>query len=278
MTGLRRRMTVGGVVPLVVVATALFGQVARIGDAGAAPVARAALAPGSINNVLVIELENEDADATFGPGSVATLSQRHTRPEGRIAPELLRHRSRQPGQLHCRDLRAGPDAPDRLGLQHHRVQQRHSWDRRPEHRDVSRAGRRQRLRLSGADGHDHRGADHRRSARRGLPAQPHDPRGLLAGVCRGHGQQSDAGRRSDRPTRWDRLRAPDGGRHGRRSHRQATDRYATRHNPFMYFHSIIDNAAECDANVVPLGTSAVGTASTFNGVAAAGYVHWPPGQ
>jgi hypothetical protein len=45
---------------------------------------------------------------------------------------------------------------------------------------------------------------------------------------------------------------------------EAGDQYATRHNPFMYFHSIIDNTAECDANVVPLGTVAVGTASTFN--------------
>ncbi|MEY9875079.1 hypothetical protein ABH931_004580 [Streptacidiphilus sp. MAP12-33] len=34
----------------------------------------------------------------------------------------------------------------------------------------------------------------------------------------------------------------------------ATDQYATRHNPFLYFHSVIDKAAECDANVVPLGT------------------------
>jgi hypothetical protein len=34
----------------------------------------------------------------------------------------------------------------------------------------------------------------------------------------------------------------------------AGDQYATRHNGFMYFHSIIDNTAECDANVVPLGT------------------------
>ena len=33
----------------------------------------------------------------------------------------------------------------------------------------------------------------------------------------------------------------------------------------MYFHSIIDNTAECNANVVPLGTVAVGTPSTFNG-------------
>jgi hypothetical protein len=33
----------------------------------------------------------------------------------------------------------------------------------------------------------------------------------------------------------------------------AQDQYATRHNPFVYFHFIIDNVAECNANVVPLG-------------------------
>jgi len=33
---------------------------------------------------------------------------------------------------------------------------------------------------------------------------------------------------------------------------QMGDQYAARHNPFVYFHSIIDNQAACDANVVPL--------------------------
>ena len=33
-----------------------------------------------------------------------------------------------------------------------------------------------------------------------------------------------------------------------------TDQYTTRHNPFVWFHSIIDNSALCDANVVPLGS------------------------
>jgi hypothetical protein len=31
-----------------------------------------------------------------------------------------------------------------------------------------------------------------------------------------------------------------------------TDQYATRHNPFVYFHSIIDDAAACNAHVVPM--------------------------
>ena len=33
----------------------------------------------------------------------------------------------------------------------------------------------------------------------------------------------------------------------------STDGYVTRHNPFVWFHSIIDNSAECTANVLPLG-------------------------
>ena len=34
---------------------------------------------------------------------------------------------------------------------------------------------------------------------------------------------------------------------------EAADGYATRHNPFVYFHSIIDNTTECNQDVVPLG-------------------------
>jgi hypothetical protein len=36
----------------------------------------------------------------------------------------------------------------------------------------------------------------------------------------------------------------------------ATDQYATRHNPFVYFHSIIDRRADCAARDVPLGALA----------------------
>jgi hypothetical protein len=37
------------------------------------------------------------------------------------------------------------------------------------------------------------------------------------------------------------------------------DQYATRHNPFVYFHSVIDDQARCDAHVVPLGRLDLGT-------------------
>ncbi len=39
---------------------------------------------------------------------------------------------------------------------------------------------------------------------------------------------------------------------------EAGDQYADRHNPFVYFHSVIDNRSRCDSNVVPLGTALVG--------------------
>src|SRR5262249_4795651 len=38
----------------------------------------------------------------------------------------------------------------------------------------------------------------------------------------------------------------------------ANDQYATRHNPFVYFHSVIDDVRRCNAHVVPLGTLTVG--------------------
>ena len=40
----------------------------------------------------------------------------------------------------------------------------------------------------------------------------------------------------------------------------ARDQYATRHNPFVYFHSVIDDQARCEVHVVPLGSVAVGVA------------------
>jgi hypothetical protein len=50
------------------------------------------------------------------------------------------------------------------------------------------------------------------------------------------------------------------------------DGYATRHNPFVYFHSIIDDRARCGTDVVPLGTAAgalpTGTPSGVTGLAA----------
>jgi hypothetical protein len=75
------------------------------------------------------------------------------------------------------------------------------------------------------------------------------------------GQLNDAGLRwrgymedmGDDPTR-ERTRCahPEIGAQDKTQAATPTDQYATRHNPFVYFHSIIDDQALCDANVVPL--------------------------
>jgi hypothetical protein len=45
-----------------------------------------------------------------------------------------------------------------------------------------------------------------------------------------------------------------------------TDQYAIRHVPFLFFHSVTDNAAYCAQHVVPLGTVTSGaTGDTFSG-------------
>jgi hypothetical protein len=42
----------------------------------------------------------------------------------------------------------------------------------------------------------------------------------------------------------------------------ANDQYATRHNPFVYFHSVIDSQSRCNAHVVPLGKVVVSTSGS----------------
>jgi hypothetical protein len=69
------------------------------------------LAPGTIQHVWLIILENKSYDETFtGLNSNSYLWQ--TLPsEGVLLEELLRHRPHQPGQLHRPGLRTGPRSP-----------------------------------------------------------------------------------------------------------------------------------------------------------------------
>lgn len=53
----------------------------------------------------------------------------------------------------------------------------------------------------------------------------------------------------------------------------ANDQYATRHNPFVYFHSVIDNQQRRDDHVVPLGKLLVGNETTPDPVR-----RWWPGR
>jgi hypothetical protein len=54
------------------------------------------------------------------------------------------------------------------------------------------------------------------------------------------------------PTQRKTCRHPDIGAQDSTQNAKVGDQYAARHNPFVYFHSIIDNQARCDAHDVPL--------------------------
>ena len=126
---------------------AVAGLVASRTAAARAPkppavVVRAALAPGKINHILVIEFENEGYARHVRARLPRHLPERHAAPEGRAAAELLRHRARQPRQLHRAGLRPGADGghPGRLRRQRLRLRQRDAGHARP------RPGRRIRAR------------------------------------------------------------------------------------------------------------------------------------
>ena len=266
MTGLRRVVTQGASGVLLVLTAATFGQVAGTSGVGAAPVQRAALAPGSINNILVIELENEDADETFGPGSVATYLNGTLVPKGELLPNyyatghvsldnyIAQISGQAPTPLTDSDcnitgysnVTPGTDDPNTAKY--------------PGQVDGNGC-------IYPAPTATTNGAP--TIANQLDAAVPPNP---TTHVASWREYAEDMG---NDPTRdggvADPLGGTDcahptvGGTDGA-AVAEASDQYATRHNPFMYFHSIIDNTAECDANVVPLGTVTVGTPSTFNSV------------
>jgi hypothetical protein len=253
-------MTGGAIGAFFVLATATFGQLSSVTNAGAqGPVVRAALAPGSINNVLVIEFENEDASTTFGPASPATYLNDTLVPEGELLDNyyaighvsldnyLAEISGQAPTPLTDSDCDLGeyvnvtPGTADPnttaypgqvdgngcifpAGVQTIANQLDAAYPPSPT---TNVASWREYAEDMGND-----------PSRDGGTADP------LGGTDCAH---PTVGGTDDTVTA------------------ESTDQYTNRHNPFVYFHSIIDNAAECDANVVPLGTVNVGQPSTFNG-------------
>src|ERR1700722_16223824 len=80
----RRALRVGASVGVALGAVVLGLTVPAAAKPHASAVARAALPPGKINHIIVIEFENEGFDTTFGPGSVATYLNGTLRKEGEL--------------------------------------------------------------------------------------------------------------------------------------------------------------------------------------------------
>ena len=266
MGRLMRLMTGGAVTLLVVLSTATLGQVSSVTGAQAA-VVRAALPPGSINNILVIELENEDEGSTFGAGSVATYLNDTLVPQGELLQNyyaighvsLDNYIAQISGQAPTPLTDSDCDLGEYVNVS-------------PGTDDPNSATYPGQVDGNGCVLPAPNGTSH------GAPTiadqlDAVDPPNATTHVASWREYAEDMGNDATRdggtadPLGGTDCAHPAIGGTDNTSFAETSDQYTTRHNPFMYFHSVIDNTAECDANVVPLGTVAVGTPSTFNGVA-----------
>ena len=264
MVRLMRLMTGGTVTVLVMLSAAALGQAGSVTGAQAA-VVRAALAPGSINNIMVIDLENENESSTFGSGSAATYLNNTLVPKGEL---LQNYYATGHVSLDNYIAQISGQAPTPLT---------DSDCDLGEYVNVTPG-------TDEANGSSYPGQVDGNgcvfpaptTTSHGAPTiadqldavYPPDP---STHVASWREYAEDMG---NDPTRDGGTADPLGGTDcahptlggtDSAEFAESSDQYATRHNPFVYFHSIVDHTAECNANVLPLGTVAVGTSSTFNG-------------
>jgi hypothetical protein len=213
-------------------------------------VVRAALAPGKIQHIFVIEFENEGYYTTFGPSSPATYLNGTLRKEGELLQNYyaIGHNSldnyiaQVSGQSPTEDTQA--DCADN-GFSYASV-----LPGTPDPDQAFNPGQ--------VDGEGCVYPSSVQTIANQLDATyPPNPSTHVA-AWRGYDQ--DMG---NTPSRDGGTPDPTGGTDCAHPAIDATDnaefatsvdQYTTRHNPFVWFHSIIDNTAECNANVVPLGT------------------------
>jgi hypothetical protein len=210
---------------------------------------RAALPAGKIDHILVIEFENEGYATTFGPGSVATYLNGPLRKKGELLQNyyatghdsLDNYISQISGQAPTKGTQADCSAN---GFAYANV-----LPGTPDPNKISDPGQ-----VVGA------GCVYPKSAptiANQLDAKnPPNPSTHLA-AWRGYDQDMgntparDGG--SPDTTGGTDCAHPAIGAPDAAEVATPADQYTTRHNPFVWFHSIIDNGAECQANVVPLG-------------------------
>jgi hypothetical protein len=267
-----RRRTAFGLVAAGLVAAAVVPSLAGANPAdGRGPergTVRAALAPHSIEHIILVDLENESLGTTFGPGSPATYLNTVLVPQGELLEgyyatghaSLDNYIAQISGQAPNRTTQA--DCSNLASLS-------------PPFSDIAfgftdvAPGVDDPFPATNPGQVDGQGcvypAPDPTAGRHGAPtiadqldaAFPPDPDTHVA-AWRGYEEDMGAD-----PARDGGTPDPTGGTDcahpaiGGVDHAEigtAGDQYAMRHNPFVYFHSVIDDAAECDANVVPLGS------------------------
>ena len=222
-------------------------------------------APGKINHVLVIELENEGFDATFGPGSLATYLNGTLRKKGELLQNyygvghdsLDNYIAQVSGQAPTTETQADCSAN---GFAFANVT--------PGTADAN-----QTLNPGQVDGQGCVYPTAVKTIASQLDAKyPPNPKTHVAAW---RAYEQDMG---NTPARDGGTPDPSGGTDCAHPAIGATDtaevataadQYTTRHNPFVWFHSVIDSAAECNANDVPLGTLAANGSPSPSGTSPA---------
>jgi hypothetical protein len=250
-----------------------------------AKVERAAVPDGAIQHVLVIDLENESFDSTFGPNSPAVYLNTTLLAQGQLVTNyfatshvsLGNYLSQVSGQEStpstnndCIDLNSlsnpplvggftsvtpGTDATDSAFIG--QVVGDGCVFPAPTATTHGAATIGDQLDARGADGDDEdEQGDNQRSSKLAWRSYAED---MGNDPARDYGTPFPGGGTSC-------AHPPIGGVDHSNS-AAANDQYATRHNPFVYFHSVIDDQSRCDAHVVPLGHVVVGNGvpDTFSG-------------
>jgi phosphatidylinositol-3-phosphatase len=223
---------------------------ANAGAAGNNHVVRAALKPGKITHIFVIEFENEGYNTTFGPGSPATYLNGTLRPEGELLQNYyaIGHNSldnyiaQVSGQAPTEDTQA--DCADN-GFAFANV-----LPGTPDPNQTGNPGQ--------VDGEGCVYPSSVQTIANQLDAKY--PPSRKTHVASWRAYEQDMGNTPARdggqvdPTGGTDCGHPAIGAMDTAEVATTEDQYTSRHNPFVWFHSIIDKQPECDANVVPLGT------------------------
>jgi phosphatidylinositol-3-phosphatase len=212
-------------------------------------VARAALPPGRINHILVVELENEGYATTFGPGSPATYLNGSLRPKGELLQNyyaighasLDNYIAQVSGQAPTTDTQADCSGN---GFAFADV-----TPGTPDANPVLNPGQVDGLGCvypaavpTIASQLDSRNPPSKATHVAAWRAYEQDMGNTPSrdGGTADRGGGTDCGHPAIGTTDTAEVATP-------------VDQYTSRHNPFVWFHSVIDHSVECNANVVPLG-------------------------
>jgi phosphatidylinositol-3-phosphatase len=221
-------------------------------------VVRAALPPGKISHILVIELENEGYAAAFGPGSPATYLNGTLRLKGELLQNYyaIGHASLDNYIAQVSGQAPSVDTQDDCSDGDHAFVNVTPGGPDPDHA----------VNPGQVDGYGCVYPTSVQTIASQLDAKY--PTNKRTHVASWRAYEQDMGNTLSRdggspdPTGGTDCAHPAIGMTDAAETATQADQYANRHNPFVWFHSVINNAAECNTNVVPLGKlSANGTPS-----------------